>query len=61
MFLWEQIFINNDHWEGTYDFHNRDYKFSFKRLSVQPDFSGSVLGLFMDRNAKFELEGKKWL
>ena len=56
--MWERIFINNDHWEGAYEFHKRKYKFTFESLSVQPDFSGSVLGLFIDSNAKFDLEGE---
>ena len=58
MFLWEQIFINNEHWEGTYEFHKRKNRFVFKRLSVTLDFSGGVIGLFMDSNAKFELQGQ---
>ena len=58
MFQWEQIFIINDHWEGAYAFRNRKYKFTFKRLSVQPDINGAVLGLFIDKNTKFDLEGK---
>ena len=60
MFLWEQLFIRNEHWEGTYEFHKKKYKFVFKRLSVQLDFSGSVTGLFMDSNGKFELEGQSF-
>ena len=42
MYMWEEVFINNDHWEGAYEYHNRKYKFTFKRLTVQPDLGGSV-------------------
>ena len=58
MFLWKQIFINSEYWEGTYEFHKKMYKFVFKRLSVQLDSIGTVIGLFSDNSAKFELEGQ---
>ena len=58
MYMWEEVFINNDHWEGAYEYHNRKYKFTFKRLTVQPDLGGSVLGLFIDSKAKFDLKGE---
>ncbi len=57
IFMWEQIFLTHAHWEGTYEFEGRENRFSFRRLSVQPDFGGSVVGLFIDNHAKFELEG----